>query len=254
MLCLLPTLVNATDHSEDVHSKTDGLHSGITVRFDPPGVQPGDVCDLIVQMDREAFSQFDLHVPSHPQLHLVAVERTPISFAGGRYRQRHRLRLQPLSSGKVTIDNAEVEFTDSNGTQKFLLPAAILDVFPFESVDLSDVPQPWPVAGNPTATAPKSIADGLIIICGILLIVVAILWRIRLRTSFAERDLGSDPMCEAIERLESGTVPMQLLEHILDQRSYDLSPDLRHEIEQTVYNNRREPALLLDRLRKEAVQ
>ncbi|TWU38219.1 hypothetical protein [Novipirellula artificiosorum] len=240
-LCLAPVSATATDHS------------GISIRFYPSAVQPGDVSELIVQMDRQTFGEFELHVPSHPQLHLVSMQRAPVSFEDGRYRQRQILILQPLSSGKVTINEAQVEFTDSNGPQSILLPAATLDVLPFNSADLSDVPQSLPAAGHDVVSTTMPIVYGAVLLVCILIIAVVIAYRMRMQTSITDANPNWEPTLDAIERLQSGEIPIRLLERILVQDGYDLSPELRREIEHTVYGKRREPAALVALLRKETV-
>ncbi|TWU40319.1 hypothetical protein Q31b_36670 [Novipirellula aureliae] len=256
-LCLLTTSAEAADLSGVSVSgvSVSGVSvSGVSVRFDPARVQPGDVCALIVEMDRETFGGFELHVPSHPNLHLVSIERFPVSLKDGRYQQRQCWWLQPLASGTVVISDVQVELTDSNGTETIALPSVTLDVVPLESMDLSDAPEPLPPAVDDHDATSLGIRYLTVFLTGLLLLVAAALYRKRPRTSMASGDVQWDPMVDAVEQLQSGSVPLHLLEQILAHRGGDLSPQLRCEIEQSVYGKRREPAVLLDLLREETMQ
>ncbi|TWT84097.1 hypothetical protein CA13_55730 [Planctomycetes bacterium CA13] len=239
LFCLLPISAKAMEHS------------GITARFEPPQVHPGDVCTLIVEMDRDTFGQFELHVPAHSQLHVVSVLRVPVSLANGRYRQRQCLQLQPLSSGEVTINEAQVELTDANGTQTISLPMVMLQVLPLEATDLNDAPESLPGTIDESNGKSPAFLIGGILLCGILLVAVTILCKRLLRDSNLEAHLKYDPALEAVEKLQSGVVPKRSLEQILAQRDFHISPELRCEIEEAVYGQHCQPAALLASLRKE---
>ena len=246
LVCLLPNSASAVEGSA-----IEG--SGISARFEPPQVRPGDVCALMVEMDRDTFGQFELHVPAHSQLHLVSVERVPVALVNGRYRQRQSLQLQPLSSGEMAINEAQVQLTDTNGTQTILLPVVTLQVLPFETADVSDAPESLPGTIDGRAATSLAIGYGVAIVIGVLLIAVAIFCKLRLRTSNSEAHQILDPALDAVEELQSGTVPKHSLEQLLGQRGSTLSPELRCEIEEAVYGERCQPAALLALLRKELV-
>lgn len=241
LVCLLPMSASAIDGS------------GISARFEPARVYPGDVCALIVEMDRDTFGQFELHVPAQPQLYLVSVERVPVSLVNGRYRQRQSLRLQPLSSGEMAINEAQVQLTDANGTQTISLPVVKLQVLPFETADVSDAPESLPGTIGERAATSWATGCGVAMVIGVLLIAVAIFCSLRLRNSNSEADQSLDPALDAVEKLQSGTVPKHSMEQLLAQRGPTLSPELRCEIEKAVYGQRCQPAALLALLRKELV-
>jgi len=188
-----------------------------------------------------------------PKLHLVSIEQVPVSLKDGRYQQRQRLLFQPLASGSVVISDLQVELSDSSGTETVALPPVTLSVVPFESIDLSDAPEPLPPAVDQRDEALFETRYLTGFLTGLLLLVVTVLYPMRQRPSIENGNAKGDLMLDIVEQLQSGSVPTNLLEQILAERGGDLSPQLRCKIEQSVYANRCEPAVLCDLLRRETV-
>jgi hypothetical protein len=241
LVYLLPLSASATERA------------GVSARFDPALVHPGDICELVVEMDRDTFGRFELQVPAHPKLHLVSVERVPVSLANGRYRQRQSYQLQPLSSGEMAVNEVQVQLTDSAGTQTFLLPEVTLQVLPFEAVDVSDSPELLPESINDRAGTSLTIGYVMAGVIGILLIAVTILCRLRRCKSDLKIDQIWDPAQDVVQKLQLGVIATDSMEQLLTQRGSTLSPELRGEIEEAVYGNRCQPAALLTLMREELV-
>ncbi|MFG0256105.1 MAG: hypothetical protein ACF787_13585, partial [Rhodopirellula sp. JB053] len=139
-------VVTRTSGSENAADEKDGAGAthGIVASFHPEQARPGDVVEFRVEMIREEWGQFELHVPSHSELHSIAVEKVPVEIDGDRYRQRESLFFQPVASGTMVIGDAFVSMTTTGGVEEMQLPELRLEVLPFKTAGLSSTPEPFP--------------------------------------------------------------------------------------------------------------
>ena len=138
---------------------------GFTVTLSPEEVRPGDLITLQVRMDRKDYGEFDLDVPSHPDLHLVSRERIPLRLVDGWYRQGERLLLQPVSSGSLVLGGMTAQLTAAGGVRVVSLPELRLEVLPFDSADENPSPELFPDSVPPESERPlfPIIAAGVLI-------------------------------------------------------------------------------------------
>ncbi len=227
---------------------------GVSAKFTPDEVMPGDLVTLMVQMERDDYGEFDLNVPSHPQLHLVTRELIPPTHTDGRYTQSERLMLQALSSGTLTLTGMTIQLTESTGIRTVELPDLTLTVNPFETADEVADPEPFPKPEKPSKMGP-SLTPALIAVIAVIAVGFILVLLIRLK-------LASKPIPEAEEItgrnfdtiLRAATITTESLEAILNDKGASLSSGLRSDLETFLYSpdsSAEERDELHARLRKE---
>lgn len=226
---------------------------GISARFIPDQVRPGDVVEFRVEMSRKAWGQFDLQVPAHPGLHPIAVKKVPLVYADGLYQQRESLLCQPVSSGSLAIKGASVVMSTPEGSQTVELPDLMLRVLPFEHAQLTDEPQPLPPNQHPAERMmPAFWFRWTAIVLCLLIWVVAIYF---LRRKSTLRSEGSRQQIfqtsDVVQQLHTGEIPKHDLESLLNDPGLVLSEKLRTSIERAVYSRDIQPAELATLLQEE---
>ncbi|MBB3205384.1 hypothetical protein FHS27_001184 [Rhodopirellula rubra] len=212
------------------------LSAGITARFHPEHAHPGEAVELRVEMNRTRWGQFELHVPSHSELHSIAIERVPVEFSKGQYRQRESLLFQPVASGTTVIEDASVSLTTAEGTQQIELPALQLEVAPFGETDLQNTPEPLPAEQPDAKQSPRFAATVAAVLSLLaLLILGGLLIGKRAPEETVQTDAPRLQTDGIIRDLKSGTIPRDDLERLLHDPQHQLSHETRSTIERTLY-------------------
>ena len=207
---------------------------GLSASFKPATAKPGDLITLWVEMNREDYAEFDLKIPSHPQLHLVAREKVPIALVNGKYYQGERLMLQPLSSGNITLSEISVELTETTGPRKVSLPKVSLPVEPFELADNVSVPEPLPQAASDQVMSPSVFIPLLFVVAGALLLIFLI--RLKLSISVEPEHCHNLGASDFSSILRASTITHKDLETILNKKGAVISDKLRENLEEKLYS------------------
>lgn len=225
---------------------------GLSVEFKPAVANPGDLVTLWVEMNREDYAEFDLKVLIHPQLHLVAREKIPITHANGSYYQSERLMLQPLSSGDVTLNEISVVLTETTGPRTVSLPTANLTVEPFDSADKVSTPEPLPQAATTQDIASSVFIPLLLMVAGGFVLIFLIRLKLNIPAEPKHsRTLGTRNF-DSI--LRATTITNEDLETILYEKKVGLSDELRENLEKKLYALAEDDSIhdtLYQQLRKE---
>lgn len=225
---------------------------GLSVEFKPAEAKPGDLVTLWVEMNREDYAEFDLEVLFHPQLHLVAREKIPITHVNGNYYQGERLMVQPLSSGDVTLNEISVVLTESTGPRRVSLPKASLAVEPFDSDDKVSTPEPLPQEATALGISSSVFIPLLLMVAGGFVLIFLIRLKLNIPAE-PERchNLGTQNF-DSI--LRATTITNEDLETILYQKEADLSDELRENLKKKLYALAEDESIhdtLYQQLRKE---
>ncbi|MCM2372059.1 hypothetical protein [Aporhodopirellula aestuarii] len=239
------TIVQAT------RPAVDDSH-GITARFIPARANPGEIVELRVEMNRKQWGSFELQVPSQPTLHSIAVERVPLEYANGQYHQRESLFFQPVSSGTHTIGDARVMLSTADGPHEVELPELSLEVSPFDASEISDAPEPLPPEDtNRLESSPEAWGFALLAVLCLLVFIGGQLSRRRRPEPIAASATPKFQPTELIQELQSGSIPKDALERLLNDPDCPVSQETRVEVERAVYANDVQAAQLVARLQKE---
>ena len=228
---------------------------GISAVVIPRDARPGDVVELRIEMSRESWGRFEFGKLGHSKLLTIAEEKVPVSYKNRRYKQRHSLFLQPVSSGVVEISATSVNLSTADGEETVGLPALRLNVIPFDGPALSDSALPLPP--DEVAAQPPSLFSALFWI-GVAFLVLGI-WSLvffgmrNQKTQSVRADSTKEftQVDIIIASLTSGVVPKDELEDLLQDSRLSFSTELRNKIEQAVYSVQVEPAKLASCLQRE---
>ncbi len=229
------------------------LPEGITVAFVPDHVHPGDLCQLLVTLDRSDYACFEWTAPIHSRLHRVALENRPLEYVNGRYRQSASVHFQAVASGRVSIDDLTLHLTDRSGTRVVDLPNLALEVLPFDQPDLSDDPAELAGSARPPQD-PSWVVPLLIMLTLGVLVLLAIFYRLTRRDAQRSSTAEDTVPClamRAIEQLQSGCFPRDTLTTLLVEHESVLSQGLITELEQAIFGRQHPESTLAARLRQE---
>ncbi len=226
---------------------------GVTARFLPEQVRPGEVFELRVEMKRAEYGSFELKVSPHGSLHRVAVESEPVKLEGGFYRQRESWMLQADRSGEIVIENVSVILSTGSGEEAVALPPLRMEVLPWASADKDVKPVGWP-APKPVDLPATRMGLVLVVLGLILFAVVAWLIGRRLNTKPKFRTDGMPLETLALNELDAGVLRSAALERLLLEKGRDWSAELREVVSQAVYAGRGDPRKVAERLRREVGQ
>ncbi|MEM9280396.1 MAG: hypothetical protein AAGA96_01090 [Verrucomicrobiota bacterium] len=210
---------------------------GVTARFSPSVAKPGDLVTLSIEMIRDSFGEFELDIPPHPQLHLIARERVPPTLQESKYLQGERLQLQALSSGTIKLTNISIQLTEIEGTRKIQLPAPVLTVEPFDHTDVSGSPEPLPQPGNEPANGKAVILSLLFVVLGGVILFLLIVLKFSLQKSAHNTETETDPWSTL---LRAASLSDESLERFYHYRKKDLSSSLKEDLEAFLYTERLE--------------
>ena len=212
----------------------------------------GDVIELYAEMRRPEFGEFELQLPSHPQLHFLAYTREPLRYVDGVYLQRILILLQALDSGDFELDAFTATIRQGEKVVELQLPQLSFTV---ESYGAEDVSADLAELSNDSQIIEQSsvfiwIVTILLALC-LVLLVRRFLHKQEPKTEVLAQSEGLDALMAA---LKAGSPVIGLIEGLLTSESLVLSPDVRELLEEAVYANRLNKTRLLDQLEKEGVR
>lgn len=225
-----------------------GGGEGVTARFVPDQVRPGEVFELRVEMERAEYGRFELQVPPHGSLHLVAVEPEPVRLEDGLCRQRERWMLQADRSGEIVVEGMVVLVKTGSGESPVALSPLRVEVLPWGSVDESTEPAAFPPRRD---AEPVDRPVPWLLLAAVALVLAGWWWRFFRKTAGAPGPGDAPCVADALAALEAGHLRSPALERLMAERGGDWPEDLRKVVEQAVYAGRGEAAEVALLLRKE---
>lgn len=213
--------------------------SGLLVEVAPSQVKPGELFELRVTMEREAFGRFELKIPGHENLHRVALEEVPVRLEDGRYRQQETWWLQADSSGEFVIDGGLALLETHEGIEEVKLEPIRVEVLPFAATDKSSEPLEFPEDDGVNSEG------GQVgwIVGGTLMALGCWWWMLKSnRTGVID---------EVVEKSDLDLDP-ENLERLLAER--DWSDEAREALVEVVYGGGKDVDRLMEILRKEGAR
>ncbi|MEP4079901.1 hypothetical protein [Haloferula sp.] len=220
---------------------------GVRAEVIPSQVQPGDLFELKVSMERPEYAKFELQVPGHDHLHRVDVESIPVRLEDGFYRQQETWLLQADSSGEFLIEGATLVLDTGKGVEELTLPAMKVEVLPYSEIDKTSEPLELPEA------AAENAADTSIgwIVGGVLLALGCWWWMLKSnRTGVVDQVAEKSEVDLALDRLAKGQLDQKDLEQLMVGRKW--SDEAGEALAEVVYGGASDHGRLVAILRKEA--
>ncbi|GAA5507959.1 hypothetical protein [Novipirellula caenicola] len=253
-IAIFATVTFAVEIAASGESKLSPKSFGITVRFIPNHARPGDVVQLRAEMDRDTWGQFDLHVPANPDMHAITVEKIPLQYQDGRYRQQQSLVFQPKRSGALRVSGATIDVVTSRGRQTVTVPDLTLVIEPTGITDTTTTPVPLPTstpAQSSQSLAFFAAAVGIGLVFLLAIFVVARKHRNRQPTAAPSTSQSPPPTDNLVHLLQSGQMPRHDLERLLADPNFTASVDVRAAIERAVYAEEYDTAQLAHQLQQQ---
>ncbi|MDQ8194740.1 hypothetical protein QEH59_09910 [Coraliomargarita sp. SDUM461004] len=116
--------------------------AGIEMTLSVERCHPGDLIELRTTMIVADYAKFELQIPQHEDLLLVAKERGNVTLTDGQYIQESIWQLQAVRSGKIHIQGIQAHIQRSNGSSVDKLSDLTLEVVPYPQDDESYAPLP----------------------------------------------------------------------------------------------------------------
>ena len=232
----------------------DGLSEhGITARFLATDAKPGEIVELRVEMIRKTWGKFELQIPSHPKLHLIAVQKVPIEYSGDLYRQRESILFQPISSGVLQLNEMQVALSLPTGVENIDLPPLELTVSPYAEHELSDTPELLPTTLGATSGGSKVAIIVIVLAVSLTLLAIGIARRFRNKETqpASEPESRMTDIRRTIAELQNGRIQRDELEKILLNAGPSMSASLRDSLEQAIYSNHGQAERIADLMQKE---
>lgn len=207
---------------------------------------PGDVIELRASGAFNELSSYELRLPQHDALHLVAHQRHPVLYQDGVYTQRDVWVLQPLYSGTIELQAINVRIHQGGEASEELRSVSALTVLPYAEQTDSNEAQTLPAAI--VAQEAASLWWWLL-----LALLPLALFFMRRGRAVADGRLEEQQVTLAtvLAELERGSLPLERIEQLLSAKGHTLAPEIRVALERAVYRQGVDTAELTTLLRQE---
>jgi len=204
----------------------------ITLQWSAKECLPGDVVTLQARMTNGNVGGFDLKLPNDEAIEWVAHERGPLIYQSGVYSQEDTVVAQPTHPGKIILKGLHAVIRDGDKSSDEILSAPSLVVGSFGEVADDFTPEPLPVQ----AVKPKTVGAWWLWLGVVIAGLCALLFLRRRKPHEVAVEPGTQPVLEELgEILENEELPEVRMEQFLEQRSAELSVELREALEAAVY-------------------
>lgn len=208
------------------------LFAGIELSLSRSSCQPGDIVELHAVSSFEELTSFELKLPRHEALHLVAHQRQPVNYVDGVYSQKSIWVLQPMRSGQIEFSGIQAIVTREEGSTELELPSQTIEVVGYAGVDASLTAEQLP-DGMPRNES--TVTVGFLLLFALVVAVVAA-WLFKRRSETIDIVAEEAPALDDLRAaLSAGQVPDGLLEALLTDDSLQLSDELRAAMERAAY-------------------
>lgn len=228
-----------------------GFPEGVEFEWSDLECQPGDVVELRAIGAFNELTSYELRLPQHDALHLVAHQRQPVHYQDGVYTQHDVWVLQPLYAGAIQLDEIRVIVRQGEIVREELrsVPALIVSTYGASADGQEAQVLPEPVA---------SVESGMPVWSLLLIVVVPVcVCAFMLRKGRGE-SLIDAPESVSLETVRSslahGNVPAGDIEQLLADTSQSLTDQQRAALERAIYSRSVDAAALHAELDQEAAQ
>lgn len=223
--------------------------AGIELSLSETQCQPGDVIELYAESSFGELVIYEIKLPQHEALHLVAHQRQPVDYADGDYRKKDVWVLQPMRSGEIELSGIKA-FVQKDGVVSELdLPKQVIDVQAYAAAKDDYTPEALPNVGE-VELGPSKFPI-LVLILGVVFVALALVFtRKPSIDKFAPE--AAPTLVDLKATLVSGEFRSELIEQLLADESTALSEELRTAMERAVYGQ--DVSALKSLLEKEAAQ
>lgn len=212
-----------------------GLSSfaGIDVSFSHSTCRPGDVIELRAVSAFDQLTSFELKLPQHAALHLVAHQRQPIMYWQGEYTQEDVWVLQPMHSGVIHLEGLRALVSQGGVLTDQELPDVSLEVLPYE--DIGGAQAPVLLSDNSVTHVSGRLSYTWVLLMASGGVIIALLYRFKKKPSPRVQGQESFSLAVLMSELERGSMPLDFIEQLLSDDQVVLSTALRVEMERAVY-------------------
>ncbi len=208
---------------------------------------PGDVIELRASGAFSELSSYELRLPQHEALHLVAHQRQPVLYKNGVYTQEDVWVLQPLYSGTIELKEIQVRIHQAGEVSEELRAVPPLTVLPYsEQTDGNDAERLPDVVLEQGAASPWWL---------LLLLALLPLALFCIRRSRAVKDDLTEEapvtLATVLAELEQGSIPHERIEYLLAAEGDRLASETRVALERVTYGQQSDAAELAKLLREE---
>lgn len=222
--------------------------AGIELSLSKTQCQPGDVIELHAVSSFDDLVTYEIKLPQHEALHLVAHQRQPVDYADGDYRKKDVWVLQPVRSGEIELSGIKAFVQKGGVVSELDLPKQVIDVQPYAAARDDFTPEALPDVEEVELGASRFLI--LLLILGGVVVVALVFTR---KPAIEESDSLVVPTLEDLKAaLAAGEVPTELVEQLVEDKSLVVSKELRAAMERAVYGQ--DASALKAILEKEAAQ
>lgn len=209
--------------------------------------QPGDVVELHAESSFDELTIYELKLPQHDALHLVAHQRQPIEYADGVYSQKDVWVLQPVRSGEIELSGIKAFVKKGDVIEELELPNQSIEVLAYVARNDDFTPEPLPGFKIEGSGSKLWI---FFLVVGVFVVGFLLCFRKR---PVVELVQDTEPtLADLNAALSTGEMPIDLIEQLLADESLSVSAKLRSAMERAVYRN--DASDLKDVLGKEAAK
>lgn len=210
--------------------------------------QPGDVIELHAESSFDELVTYEIKLPQHEALHLVAHQRQPVDYADGNYRKKDVWVLQPMRSGEIELSEIKA-FVQKDGVVSELdLPKQVIDVQAYAAAKDDFTPEALPDVKEVEQGGARFLVL-LFILGGVVVVALVFARKPSIEKSAPE---AAPTLVDMKAALVSGEIPSELIEQLLADESIAVSEELRTAMERAVYGQ--DVSALKSLLEREAAQ
>ncbi|MEO0510774.1 MAG: hypothetical protein AAF065_13055 [Verrucomicrobiota bacterium] len=211
--------------------------------------QPGDVVELYAESAFEELRTFELKLPQHEALHLVAHQRQPVLYADGIYRQKDIWVLQAKKVALIELAGVVAIIQAGETISEVKLPVQRLEVIPYGSIEerfeleLLTEEDPAQEEGSAVWWIALLAVSGL---------TIATIYFVSNKPEPIADESAAPTLDDLRAAFASGDLSVDLVEQLLAEESPSISEDLYRAMERFVYGG--DSSALVIQLEEEASQ
>lgn len=211
--------------------------------------RPGDVIELRASGVFDELTSYELRLPQHKNLHLVAHQRHPVHYEDGVYSQRDVWLLQPKAAGTIQLETVRVILRTGGAVteEERAVPALLVEAYS----DPADSNAPQLLGDDEATTEETAPIWWVILLLAVAPVVLLFRYLRKQELADAPEQVSVVSLATVRSSLAEGTVPVEQIERLLADGSQQLSASQRVALESAIYGQSADVAALLAQLAKE---
>ena len=212
-----------------------GVFAQVELSLSHSQCYPGDVIQLKAVSSFEEFATFELKLPQHDALHLVANQTQVVGYNDGIYSQEEVWVLQPKHSGMIQLKEVKAILSMAGSSIKLNLPRQEITVLPY--AETADRPEPQALPETLPGKVQKSRLLWVLLFSALFLVFVLLFVRARGRKPLEDLPDGDLTRDDLRAMMARGEVPTRLIERLLTDDSQSIPAETRIAMERAVYRH-----------------